>query len=53
MTVLDTRVVGYVAAIDFRPVGIPSVWFDIVLQRDLAPFVFTMTDGDDDATPSG
>lgn len=53
MTIKDSRAIGTVAAIDFTPTKAPSVWIDLVLQRDLLPFAFAVSTGDDEATPAG
>lgn len=53
MTIEESRAIGEVAAIDFAPVRLPSVWIDLVLQRDLLPFAFEMPAGEEEATPDG
>jgi hypothetical protein len=53
MTVVHAWEAGKNAKINFIPVKAPSVWIDLVLQRDLLPFAFAMSPGDDEATPAG
>lgn len=38
MTVKEARTKGKIAALDFVPGLLPSVWIRLILQRDLAPF---------------
>lgn len=51
MAVKDARAEGEGAVINFTPVKAPSVWIDLVLQRDLLPFAFEMSPGDESVTP--
>ncbi len=41
MTIEEAGADGEVAAIDFLPLVQPSVWLNLLLQRDLAPFTPT------------
>lgn len=53
MKVKGSGAIGNVAAIDFTPEGLPSIWIRLVLQRDLMPFAFEISPGDERATPAG
>lgn len=53
MTIRDSGSAGPVATLDFTPVSMPSVWIDLVLQRDLLPFASAVSTGDSEATPAG
>lgn len=50
MEIIESRAIDSVAAVDFLPARAPSVWIDLVFQRDLLPFAFRIAP-DDEATP--